>query len=121
MGTPLKDHVSPLLEPLIDELIAALCGFAWLAATGQEDTAFLVLDGHEIGWYLDVDDVGAIAMRAKVVHEQVVRVVDKEVESIDHLTVVPNQWHLYRLVDHLLNRRLRSLLLLQEFHRHLLL
>ena len=120
MSPSLKDHVSPLLQPLVDELIARLCSLTGLTATSQEDSAFFVLHGHEVGRYLYVHDVGAIRMRAEVVHEQVVRIVDKEVKSVNHLAVVANQGHLYRLFHNLGYSLLGSLLLLKQLDLHLL-
>ena len=69
MGSPLEDHVSPLLQPLVDELIAAFSGLARLTASCQEDPALLILYGHEIGWDFDIDHVAAVRVRAEVVHE----------------------------------------------------
>lgn len=60
-------------------------------------------------------------MRAEVVHEQVVSVVDEEVERVDHLSVVANQWHLDGLLNDLGQRLLCLLLLLEKLHLHLLL
>ena len=100
MGSPLKDHVTPLLQALVYELVARLCGFTRFATSGQENPAFLVLYRHEVRRYLDVDDVGAVRMRAEVVHEQVMRIVDKEVQGVDHLAVVANQGHFDRLLNH---------------------
>ena len=116
----LEDHVSPLLQPLVDELIAGLRGLARLTTSGQEDSTLFILHGHEVGRYLYVHDVGAIRMRAEVVHEQVVRIVDKEVKSVNHLAVVANQGHLYRLFHNLGYGLLGSLLLLKQLDLHLL-
>ena len=119
MSPPLEDHVSPLLQPLIDELIAGLRGLAWLTAASQEDSTFFILHGHEVGRYLYVHDVRTIRMRAEVVHEQVVRIVDKEVKSVNHLAVIANQGHLYRLFHNLGYGLLSSLLLLKQLDLHL--
>ena len=54
---PLKDHVTPLLQPLVDELIARLGGLAGLSSSRQEDPSFFVLHTHEVRRNLDVDDV----------------------------------------------------------------
>ena len=40
----LEDHVSPLLESFINELVAALRGFAWFSTSCQEDSALFILD-----------------------------------------------------------------------------
>lgn len=120
MCSSFEDHVPPLFKTLIDELVAALGGLAGLAATREEYATFFVLDGHEVCWDLDVDDVGAVGVRAKVVHEQVVRVVDEKVERVNHLAVVADQWHFYGLFHYLCDRLLRSLLLLQQLDLHLL-
>ena len=60
-------------------------------------------------------------MRAEVVHEQIVRVVDKEVQSVDHFAIVTDQWHLDGLLNHLRDGQLGTLLLLQKLNLHLLL
>ena len=117
----LKDHVSPLLQPLVYELIARLGGLARLTASRQEYPAFLVLDGHEVCWYLDVDDIWSIWVSAEIVHEQVVRVVDEEMECVDHFPVVAYQWHLDRLLDYFRYCLLGPLLLLEQLNLHLLL
>ena len=60
-------------------------------------------------------------MRAEIVHEQIVRIVDEEVQSVNHLSVVAHERHLDSLLDDLRDRLLRTLLLLKQFHLHLLL
>ena len=120
MSPSLKDHVSPLLQSLVDELIAGLRGLTRLTAASQEYSTFFILDGHEIGRYLYVNHVRAIRMSAEIVHEQVVRIVDKEVKSVNHLAVVADQGHLYRLLHNLGYGLLGSLLLLKQLDLHLL-
>ena len=120
MGPSLEYHISTLLKPLIDELITRFRGFAGLTAPSQKDSALLIFDGHEVRRYLDVHDVRAVRMRAEVVHEEVVCVVDKEVESVHHFAIVADQRHLDSLFDHLRYSLLRSLLLLQQLDLHLL-
>ena len=110
---PLKDHVTPLLQPLVDELIARLCGLAGLSSSRQEDPSFFVLHTHEVRRNLDVDDVGPVGMAGEVVHEQVVCVIHKEVKSVNHFSVVSNQWHLDGLFNHFCYRLLCLLLLLE--------
>ena len=75
----LKYHISSLDQTFVNELIAVLCRFARLATTGQENTAFFILNRHKVGRNFDVHDVWAITMRLEVVHEQVVSVVNEEV------------------------------------------
>ena len=101
MGTPLKYHISTLLKPFVYELVATLGCFAWLTSACQKDSTFLIFDGHKVSWYLDIDDIWAVRVRAEVVHEQIVRVVDKEVQSVDHFAIVTDQWHLDGLLNHL--------------------
>ena len=120
MSTPFKDHVSALLKPLIDELITAFCGFSRLTTSGQEDSAFFVLHRHEVGRYFYVHNIRTVAVRAEVVHEEIVRIVNEKVKSVDHLAVVANQRHLDRLVNYFLYGGLCALLLLEELYRHLL-
>ena len=60
-------------------------------------------------------------MRAEVVHEQIVCIVDKEVEGVHHLSIVSNQWHLDCLLYDLRYGLFCTLLFLQEFNLHLLL
>ena len=120
MSPPLEDHISPLFEPLVNELIAGLGCLSGFAASSQENAALLVLNGHEVGGDLDVYDVAAVRVGAEVVHEQVVGVVDEEVEGVDHLTVVADQGHLYGLLHDLGDGLLGPLLLLQQLNLHLL-
>ena len=120
MGAPLKYHVPPLLQSLINELVARLCRLTWLSTTRQEYPALLVFDRHKVCWYLNVDDVGAIGMRTKVVHEQVVRIVDKEMQGVYHFSVVADKRHLDCLFYHLGYRLFGSLFLLEQLNLHLL-
>ena len=59
-------------------------------------------------------------MGAEVVHEEVVRIVHKEVKGVYHLSVIANQGHLNRLLDNFRYILLRSLLFLKQFNLHLL-
>ena len=99
MCSSLKKHVSSLDQPLFDEFVAALGCLSRLATSCEEDSALFIFYGHEIGRDLDVDDIGPVAMRPEVVHEQVVCIVNKEVQSIQHFFVVAHQWHLQVLVN----------------------
>ena len=85
---PLKDHVTSLLQSLVDELIARLCSLAGLSSSRQEDPSFLILHTHEVRRNLDVDDIRPVGMAGEVVHEQVVCVIHKEMKSVNHLSVV---------------------------------
>ena len=60
-------------------------------------------------------------MSAEIVHEQVVRVVDEEMECVDHFSVVAYQWHLDRLLDYFRYCLLGPLLFLEQLNLHLLL
>ena len=60
-------------------------------------------------------------MRAEVVHEQIMCIVDKEVKGVHHLSVVSNQWHLDCLFHNLRYGLFCTLLFLQQFNLHLLL
>ena len=121
MRPPLKQHVPPLNQPLFHELVAALSCLPGLAAAREEYSTLLVLDGHEIRWYLDVNDVGSVGVRPEVVHEQVVGVVNEEVQGVEHLFVVANQRHFEILVNHLLELRLGLVLLMDQLYLPLLL
>lgn len=120
MGTPFEQHVSALDQALFDELVARLGCFARLTTACQENATLLVLDRHEVGWDLDVDDVGPIAMRAEVVHVQVVSVVDEEMKRVQHLLVVADQRHFQVLIDDLLQLLLRLVLLMDQLDLRLL-
>ena len=112
MCPSLKDHITTLLQPLIYELIATFCRFSRFTSACQEDPALLVLDRHEVGWNLDIDNVGSVGVRAEVVHEQIVRIVDKEMQSVNHFSIVAYQRHLYCLLHDLGYGLLGALLLL---------
>jgi hypothetical protein len=96
----LEEHISALNEPFLHELVAALGRLARLTTSGEENPAFFVLNGHEVCWDLNVDNVRPVRVAAEVVHEQVVRVIDEKVQSIQHFFVVPDQRHLQVLVDY---------------------
>ena len=121
MSPSLKDHVSPLLQTLVNELIARLGGFARLTTSRQEYPALLVLNRHKVCRYLYVDDIRSIGVSTEIVHEQVVRVVDEEMECVDHFSVVAYQWHLDRLLDYFRYCLLGPLLFLEQLNLHLLL
>lgn len=93
MRSTLKDHIASLLKPFIDKLVAALGRLSRLPASRQEDSAFFVFDRHEVGGDFDVDNIGSVWMGAEVVHEEVVGVVDKEMQSVNHFSVVTYQGH----------------------------
>ena len=82
VGSPLEKHVSPLNQAFFHELVAAFCGFARFTATSEENPPLLILDWHEVGRDLDIHNVWAIAVRPKIVHEQVVRVVNEKMQSV---------------------------------------
>ena len=113
MCTPFKDHVAPLDKPLIHELVAMFGCFSWLSSASEEDASLLILDTHEVGGDLDVDDVGPVAVSLEIVHEQIVGVVDEEVQGVHHLPVVANEGHLDGLL-HDLADGLSGLLFLRE-------
>ena len=120
MSPSLKYHVASLLKSLIDELVARFGRFPRLATASQENPPLFILNRHEVGRDLDVDNVGPVRVRAEVVHEQVVRIVDEEMKSIHHFAVVADERHFNRLLDDFRDCLLRSLLLLQELDLHLL-
>ncbi len=119
MCSPLKNHVLALNESFIQKLVATLRRFARLASASQEDPSFFIFNGHEVSWNLDVHDVGAVAVRLKVVHKQVVGVVHKEVQGVHHFSVISNQRHLDGLLNNFDYSLLGFGLFLQQFHLHL--
>lgn len=121
MGSSFKDHVTTLLQTLVNELVTAFCGFTWLAAPRQKDATFLVFYGHEVSRYLDIDDVATVRVRREIVHEEVVRIVDEKVKRVDHFAVVADQGHLYCLLDDLTQGLFRAEFFTQQFNLHLLL
>lgn len=120
MCPPLEQHVSPLNQSLLHELIAALGSLTWLASTSQEYTSFFVLDRHEVGRYLDVHNVGPVTMRPEVVHEQVMSIVDEEMKGVKHLLVIPDQRHLQILIHHLFEFAFGLVFLVDELDLSLL-
>ena len=60
-------------------------------------------------------------MRPEVIHEEIVRVVHEEMQSIHHLFVVSHKRHLQVLVNHLLQLGLCLVLLMDELDLPLLL
>lgn len=121
MSPSFEQHVTSLYEPFFDKLVAALCCFARFSTTRQEYSTFLVLYRHEVSRYLDINNIAAIAMRPEIVHEQVVRVVNEEVQSVEHLFVVADERHFQVLVDHLLQLRLGLVFLVDQLDLTLLL
>ena len=94
MRSSLEKHIPSLDKSLLNEFIAVLSCFSWLPTSCQEDSAFLILHTHEVGWDLDVHYVGSVAMSAEVVHEEIVSVVNKEVKSVQHVPIVLKHWDL---------------------------
>jgi len=88
MSSSFEQHIPSLHEPLLHEFVAALCCLSRLASSREEDAAFFVLHRHEVSRNLDVDDVGSVGVTSEVVHEEVVRVVNEEMQSVQHLLVV---------------------------------
>ena len=121
VGSPLEQHVSPLHESLLHKLIASLGSLARLSTSSEEDPALFVLDGHEVGWDLDVNHVRSVGVGPEVVHKQVVRIVDEEVKSVQHFLVVAYERHLQVLVDYLLQLLLGFVFLVDELDLSLLL
>ena len=39
-------------------------------------------------------------MTPEIIHEKVMSIIDKEMQSIQHLFIVSDKWHLEILVDH---------------------
>ena len=60
-------------------------------------------------------------MRPEIVHEQVVRIVNEEVQRVEHLLIVADERHLQILVDHLLELRLGLVFFVYELYLTLLL
>ena len=60
-------------------------------------------------------------MGPEIVHKEVVSIVDKEVQGIEHLFVVPDKRHFQILVNDLLKFLLRLILLMDELDLPLLL
>ena len=102
MCAPLEQHVSSLDQALLDKFVAGLGRLARFTTTRKEDAAFFVLNRHEVRRNLDVDDIGPVAMRAEIVHVEVMSVVDEEVQGVQHLFVITDQRHLQVLVYDLL-------------------
>lgn len=59
-------------------------------------------------------------MRAEVVHEEVVRVVNEEVERVEHVSVVLEHGHLQRRLDDLLDLSLGLLSVVDKLNGLLL-
>jgi hypothetical protein len=100
VSSALEKHVTSLHQTLINELVARLRRFTWLSSAGQKDATLLIFYGHKIGGDLDVDYVGAVAVRREIIHEKVVGIVHKEMQSVNHLPIVPNQGHLDCLIHY---------------------
>lgn len=120
VGTPLKEHVTTLHEPLLYELVAKLGGLARLAAASEEDATLLILHRHEVRRDFDVHYVRAVAVRSEVVHEKVVRIVDEEVKRVEHVPVVFQHGHLQSGLDRLAYLGLGLLAVVNELNTPLL-
>ena len=59
-------------------------------------------------------------MRPKIIHEEVVSIVDEEVQGIQHLLVVAYQRHLQVLVHNLAKLRLGFVLFMDQLNLSLL-
>lgn len=120
MGPPFKNHIAPLLKPFVDKLITRFRRLARFTSTSQKDSSFLILNRHEVRRNLDVNDIAPVAVRRKVIHEQVVCVIHEEVKRVYHLPVVTYEWHLDRLLHNLAQCRFCLRLFLEQFNLHLL-
>lgn len=69
VSSSFKNHVASLNQSFIQKFITTFCSFAGLSTSRQKYTTLLVLNGHEIGRYLNIDYIAAIAMTLKIVHE----------------------------------------------------
>lgn len=78
MSTSFEDHISSLFKSFIDKLIAWLRSFTWLASSCQKYSSLFIFNWHEICWDLNINDVRSVGMRGKVVHEQIMSIVYKE-------------------------------------------
>ena len=79
MSSPFKNHVASLNQSFIQKFIATFCSFARFSTSRQKYTTLLVLNGHEIGWYFNIDDIAAIAVTLKIIHEEIMSIVHKKV------------------------------------------
>jgi predicted ATP-grasp superfamily ATP-dependent carboligase len=69
MSPPFEKHVPSLYQPLFNKLIAKLGCLSRFSSSCQEYPPFMILDGHKIGWNLDIYYIGSIAMGSEVVHK----------------------------------------------------
>lgn len=120
MSSPLKQHVSFLDQSLFHEFIAELGGFTWLPSSSQKYPTFFILNRHEVSGYLNVYHIRPVAMRAEVIHEQIVRVVHEEMQCIEHVSIILQDWHFKCLLYDLLYLRLSLSFILNELNTFLL-
>lgn len=119
MRPSLKYHISPLHQPLINKLITTLRSFSRFTTPRQEYPTLLILNTHEIGRYLNIDDIRAITVRLKIIQEQIVRIIHKEVQCVNHFAIISHQGHFNRLFNDFSNGLPSFLFLLQKFNLHL--
>ena len=112
MGSPLVKHVSSLHKSFFLKFIAILGCFAWFSSTSQKYSTVIIFHTHEVSRNLYIHNIGAVGVSSEVVHKQVVGVVNEEVESVEHVSVVNDPWHLDGVLHHLLYLVLCPLLVL---------
>ena len=88
MSTSLKKHISPLHESFLDKFIAEFGGLTGFTTSSQENSTLFILNRHKVGRNLDVYYVGSVAMCPEIVHKQVMCIVDEEVKSIEHVSII---------------------------------
>lgn len=121
MGSSLKEHIFSLNKSLFYKLVRAFGCFSWFSSSRKEDPSFFSLNRHKICRYLYIHDIRAIRVSPEVVHKQVMRVVDEEVQRVNHVSVVVKQRHFYSLVYCLLNFHLHFFSVGHQRYRPLML
>ena len=116
-----KDHVPSLLKSFINKLITWFSRFTRLSSSRKEDSSFFILNRHEVRRYLNVDDVGSVWVSREVVHEEIVRIVHKEMKRVNHFSIVANKRHFNSLFNNFGDISLSLRLFLQQLNLHLLL
>ena len=78
VSSPFKNHIASLYQSFIQKLIATFGSFSRFSTSWQKYPALFIFNGHEIGRYLDIDNVATITMTLKIVHEEIMSIINKE-------------------------------------------
>ncbi len=100
MSSTFKQHISSLNQSLFHKLITAFCSLARFSTSCEKNPAFFVFNTHKVCRYFNVNDVRPVTMTSKVVHKQIMCIINKKVQGVQHFFIITNERHFQILIDH---------------------